>query len=197
MVPPSPVPLNRQPPECQPDACHLPKPCVGGALYREHIRSFWHCELWLLHTHCAINFLEPTSTDPTGADKLLLRQMDTESKSRAMRSTLTPKAAAALNTLAPSMCNAMRTVPTPGSRTKAASSSRKERGITLPPQMLCVFSTTTSVVTGSWQSTYCRILCRNSVRLKVPSGWFLIVTNWTPAKCAAPAKQYKNTYTLH
>lgn len=151
----------------------------------------------LLFTHCVIKLLDPTSTDPTGADKLLLRQMDTESKSRAMRSTLTPKAAAALNTLAPSMCKAMRTVPTPDSRSKADRSSRKESGITLPPQMFWVFSTTTSLVTGSWQSSYCRIFCRNSARLKVPSGWFLIVTNWTPAKCAAPAKRDKDTDTQH
>lgn len=134
--------------------------------------------------------LEPTNTDPTGADKPLLRQIDTESKSRQMRSTPTPKAVAALKTLAPSMCRAIRAfpVPTPGCRTRAASSSKKARGTTLPPQILWVCSTTTSEVMGSWQSSW-RILRRRSCRLKVPSCSFFRVANWTPAKCEAPPKR--------
>lgn len=139
-------------------------------------------------THSAMNSLEPTNTDPTGADKPLLKQIETESKSRQMRSTLTPRAAAALNTLAPSMWRAMRAepVPTPGLRTRAASSSRKASG-TLPPHILWVFSTTTIEVMGScWSS--CRIRRRSSSRLNVPSCAFFSVANWTPARCEAPPK---------
>lgn len=69
--------------------------------------------------------LLPTNTDPAGADRPLLRQKDTESKSRASLDTGTSKKVAALNTRAPSMC-----VLTPRFRHSSVHASRKARGIT-------------------------------------------------------------------
>lgn len=50
-----------------------------------------------------MNSLVPIKIDPTGADRPLLRQKQTESMSRVMRATDTPVSSAALKMRAPSM----------------------------------------------------------------------------------------------
>lgn len=131
----------RRPPEHQLDACHRPVLCANDAHCAQlttNIEKFLLCVcVPKSATHLLMNSRDPNSTDPTGADKPLLKQKHTESTSRTMRATGTPSASAALKTRAPSMCRRM-----PCCAHNADQSSRNRSGNTLPPHMLCVFSTT-------------------------------------------------------
>lgn len=71
--------------------------------------------------------------------------------------------------------------------TQIPKSSIHPNGITLPPQMFCVFSTIANLVIGSCISTP-RILVRNSSNEYVPSSLFGITFNETPATVDAPAE---------
>src|SRR5579875_1477262 len=89
----------------------------------------------------AINSFDPTSIDSTGAPNPLLRQNITVSNPRVISATLTPAATAALNTRAPSQC-----AGNPAARAPAQISSSTVTGVTVPPAMLCEFSTQISPV---------------------------------------------------
>ena len=106
-----------------------------------------------------------TSTEPTGAPRPFDRQMLTVSKGAAYSAALTPVAATALNSRAPSRC-ILRPCRSQNSRTARMCSS----GTTTPPQWLCVCSRHTSRVGAQCTSasvwTYSSIFSRSSV----PSG---------------------------
>ncbi len=88
-----------------------------------------------------MNACDPTTIDPTGADSPFDRQNITESNGSTTSATGTPSASAALNTRAPSRCTGRPISCAPAAISRDASSDS-----TVPPAMLCEFSSAISPV---------------------------------------------------
>ena len=88
---------------------------------------------------------EPATSAPSGQPRPFERQSVTVSKRRPISAAGTPSAVEALKIRAPSRCTASSS-----SRTTATTASISSRRQTRPPDELCVFSSETSRVRGSW-----------------------------------------------
>ena len=83
----------------------------------------------------------PATSDPIGAPSPLDRQTDTMSNGAARSVGVSPVAAAAFHSLAPSQWS-----PSPARSAQARSARSRSTGCTVPPAKLCVFSTLIAAV---------------------------------------------------